>query len=121
MKCRSWRRTYRSPFRRQRFPSSGFAIPRTSPWSTWRVKRVSSSALYQTELSFIPFPDDQPIVYPDAQMWEEMSAMRKKWKDYASVDLKDQEGPTAKIRKAARRGNQLRVHRTSLGRSHHLP
>ncbi|HTU26700.1 MAG TPA: hypothetical protein VMF30_14930, partial [Pirellulales bacterium] len=57
-------------------------------------------AMYQVELAFVPFPDDQVIVYPDAQMWEEMGALRKKWKDYASVDLKDQEGPTAKIRKA---------------------
>ena len=57
-------------------------------------------AMYQVELSFMPFPDDQPIVYPDAKMWEEMTDLRKKWKKYASVDLKDQEGPTAKIRKA---------------------
>ncbi|HTU26701.1 MAG TPA: hypothetical protein VMF30_14935 [Pirellulales bacterium] len=57
-------------------------------------------AMFQAELAFVPFPDDQPIVYPDAQMWEEMGALRKKWKDYASVDLKDQEGPTARIQKA---------------------
>jgi hypothetical protein len=56
--------------------------------------------MYQSELAFVPFPDDQPIVYPDAAMWEEMTNVRKKWSKYASVDLKDQEGPTAKIRAA---------------------
>ena len=29
-------------------------------WETW----------YQVELAAIPFPDEPPIVYPDAEVWE---------------------------------------------------
>jgi hypothetical protein len=45
--------------------------------------------LYQIELSSVPFPDDPPIVYPDAAEWESLTQRRKKW---ATVDLK-QSGP----------------------------
>ncbi len=41
-------------------------------------------AMYQVELSLIPFPDNPPIVYPDAEHWATLSAGRIKW---ASVDL----------------------------------
>lgn len=41
--------------------------------------------LYQVELAHIPFPDDEPIIYPSAPVWEELTQRRKK---YASVDLK---------------------------------
>ncbi len=44
--------------------------------------------LFQIELSHIPFPDNPPIVYPDAPVWEELSKRRKA--RYASVDLKSQ-------------------------------
>ncbi len=40
--------------------------------------------IYQIELSHIPFPDDPPIIYPDAEYWEALTVRRKKW---ASVDL----------------------------------
>ena len=53
--------------------------------------------LYQSELASIPFPDDQPIVYPDASVWEELTLRRKK---YAAVDLKEKGGAEEKIRKA---------------------
>ena len=33
--------------------------------------------MYQIELSHIPFPDNPPIVYPDAPVWEELSKRRK--------------------------------------------
>ena len=33
--------------------------------------------LYQTEKSHIPFPDDPPIVYPDAEVWQQLTARRK--------------------------------------------
>ncbi len=36
--------------------------------------------LYQVELSHIPFPDNPPIVYPDAEWWQQMTIRRKeKW------------------------------------------
>ncbi len=40
--------------------------------------------MYQIELSHIAFPDNPPIVYPDAEHWEALTARRKKW---SSVDL----------------------------------
>ena len=33
--------------------------------------------MYQNELSQIPFPDDPPIIYPDAEEWEALTAHRK--------------------------------------------
>ena len=41
-------------------------------------------ALYQVELSHVPFPDEPPIVYPDPEIWEELTLNRKK---YASVSV----------------------------------
>jgi von Willebrand factor type A domain len=43
-------------------------------------------ALYQIELSHVPFPDDPPIVYPAAPVWEELTNRRKD--RYGSMDLK---------------------------------
>ena len=40
--------------------------------------------MYQVELAHIPFPDVPPIIYPDADEWEDLTNRRKK---YASVDL----------------------------------
>ncbi len=56
--------------------------------------------LYQAEAALIPFPDDQPIVYPPAYLWQEVTMRRKHWKEHAAVDLTDPVGNTAKIRKA---------------------
>ncbi|MCR4415824.1 MAG: hypothetical protein NUV77_25700, partial [Thermoguttaceae bacterium] len=41
--------------------------------------------LYQVERSHVPFPDEPPIVYPDAEIWRQLSAKRKK--EYASMSL----------------------------------
>jgi hypothetical protein len=41
--------------------------------------------MYQVEQSHVPFPDEPPIVYPDAQWWEQISIDRKR--KYASMDL----------------------------------
>ncbi|HEX6962482.1 MAG TPA: VWA domain-containing protein, partial [Lacipirellula sp.] len=43
--------------------------------------------MYQIELSHIPFPDNPPIIYPDAAVWEELTKRRK---DRYSVDLKSE-------------------------------
>jgi hypothetical protein len=42
--------------------------------------------LYQVELSSVPFPDDPPIVYPAAPVWEELTNRRRD--RYGSMDLK---------------------------------
>ncbi len=72
-------------------------------------------ALYTAEAAHIPFPDDQPIIYPPADVWQEMSVRRKKWKEFASVDLlEDQDGPTAKIRKALEEPTKMDFTETQL-------
>ena len=42
-------------------------------------------ALYQVEKSHVPFADDPPIVYPDAEWWQQMTNRRKD--RYSSMDL----------------------------------
>ena len=42
------------------------------------------NALYEVERSAIPFPDEPPIGYPDAEFWERISTDRQKYK---SIDL----------------------------------
>ena len=41
--------------------------------------------LYQVERSHIPFPDEPPIVYPDAEVWRRLTERRKK--EYSSMSL----------------------------------
>ncbi|WP_428308657.1 VWA domain-containing protein [Lacipirellula sp.] len=55
--------------------------------------------MFQTELSHIPFPDNPPIVYPDAPVWEELSKRRK---DRYSVDLKSEGEAERRIYSALR-------------------
>ncbi len=40
--------------------------------------------LHQVELSHVPFPDEPPIRWPPAAVWQQLTQRRKKW---ASVDL----------------------------------
>lgn len=47
------------------------------------------NAMYTVEDSAIPFPDDEPIIYPDRQTWQTITRERKK---YASVDLAGKPG-----------------------------
>ena len=41
-----------------------------------RKSQAWADSLYQNELAAIPFVGDPPIVYPDAEWWQEMSARR---------------------------------------------
>ena len=52
-----------------------------------RIERQKGvvDALYQVERSQIPFPDEPPIVYPDAEKWNLLTVRRKKM--YSSMDL----------------------------------
>ncbi len=52
--------------------------------------------LATVETSMVPFPDDQPVVYPDATVWEELTERRKK---YTVTDLKTVGPAEKKIRK----------------------
>lgn len=53
--------------------------------------------LYQVELSHVPFPDEPPIVWPPAEVWQALTERRKKW---ASVDLKKNSPAEEKIQSA---------------------
>jgi tetratricopeptide (TPR) repeat protein len=64
------------------------AVARAARW------RGFIDALYQVELSAIPFPDEPPIVYPAAPVWEELTNRRKK---FASVDLSSAGGSEQRI------------------------
>ncbi len=49
------------------------------------------------EVALMPFPDDQPVVYPPADEWQELTVRRKK---YAATDLKTVSPIEKKIREA---------------------
>ncbi len=53
-----------------------------------RARRADQflEALYQVELSHVPFPDEPPIRFPPAAVWNALSQRRKA--RYSSVDLK---------------------------------
>ncbi len=52
-----------------------------------RVKRQKGmiDMLYQVELSHVPFPDEPPIVYPSAEVWQRLTARRAE--EYESMSL----------------------------------
>ena len=58
--------------------------------SRLRARRADQflEALYQVELAHIPFPDEPPIRFPNAEVWKALSERRRKW---ATVDLHKEE------------------------------
>ncbi|HEY3391839.1 MAG TPA: hypothetical protein VGK58_03980 [Lacipirellulaceae bacterium] len=56
--------------------------------------------LYQVELSAVPIPDDPPIVYPPAPIWEELTNRRKD--RYGAMDLKATGEAEQRIERALR-------------------
>ncbi|RIK81536.1 MAG: hypothetical protein DCC68_08395 [Planctomycetota bacterium] len=71
-------------------------------YRTWKyvynqhVKRFNQTML-QVDTSGIPFPDNVPIIYPDAEFWEDLTNRRKQ---YASVDLQKKGSAEEKIFRA---------------------
>jgi len=57
-------------------------------------RRAFVDTMFEVERSGIPFPDEPPIVYPPAEVWEELTLRRRK---YASVDLEKESGAEGKI------------------------
>jgi hypothetical protein len=55
------------------------------------------ATMHLVDQSAIAFPDDQPIIYPPADVWRELTKAREK---YRSVDLKEAGSAEAKIIKA---------------------
>jgi hypothetical protein len=60
--------------------------------------RYFVEALQQVELSSIPYPDDPPIIYPDAEVWRQLTARRKD--RYGSMDLRAQGETEERIERA---------------------
>jgi hypothetical protein len=54
-------------------------------------------ALYLVELAHVPFPDEPPIQWPNAQVWRALTERRKKW---AQVDLRSESKPEQRISEA---------------------
>ena len=65
--------------------------------------------LYQVEKSHIPFPDEPPIVYPDAEVWQQLTARRKE--KYSSMDLAKHGTAEKKIHDALEVADAVGVHR----------
>ncbi len=72
-----------------------------------RVEREKGviDTLMQVEKSLVPFPDDPPIVYPDAELWQQLTARRKE--RYSSVDLAKQGTSEKNIHDALKEPTQL--------------
>jgi hypothetical protein len=68
--------------------------------------------LYQVERSHVPFPDDPPIVYPAADVWQELTARRVE--RYRSMDLARRGPAERKIDDALRSPTQLEFIETPL-------
>jgi hypothetical protein len=51
--------------------------------------------LHQVELSHVPFPDEPPILWPSAEVWQQLTERRRKWAD---VDLRHDSPAEARIR-----------------------
>jgi hypothetical protein len=58
--------------------------------------KASARAYLEAEKTAIPFPGEPPIVYPSAEVWEELTMRRRK---YASVDLQKRGGAEEEILK----------------------
>jgi len=61
--------------------------------------------LYQTELAHVPIPDEPPVVYPDAQTWQELTARRKE--RYQSMDLGSENPSERKILSELKKPTEL--------------
>ena len=69
-------------------------------------------AMYQTEKSHVPVADDPPIVYPDAEVWKELTARRKE--KYSSTDLSRRSPAEKKIDEALKQPTQIEFVETPL-------
>ena len=75
--------------------------------------------LWQVELSHVPFPDEPPIVYPDAEVWRQLTAKRKE--KYESMDLAVRRPMERKIVQQLEVPTQVEVDRDAAPGSARLP
>ncbi len=76
-----------------------------------RADRILET-LYQVELSHVPFPDEPPVRYPPAEVWQALSERRKKWE---STDLKQNNPNEQRIYDALEKKVDLEFIDTELG------
>ncbi|HEY1064852.1 MAG TPA: DUF4974 domain-containing protein, partial [Pirellulales bacterium] len=78
----------------------------TSEILTYREQRAVGyvASLMDVESSAIPFPDNTPIIYPAADVWQRITESRKK---YASVDLANEGEAERRIRSALEQPSEL--------------
>ncbi len=69
-------------------------------------------AMYQSERSHIPTADNPPIVYPDAEVWKELTARRKE--KYSSTNLSKVSPVEKKIEEALKQPTQIEFVETPL-------
>ena len=69
-------------------------------------------SMYQTEKSHVPVPDDPPIVYPDAEVWKELTARRKE--KYSATELSRRSPAEKKIEEALKQPTQIEFVETPL-------
>ncbi|MBN2578758.1 MAG: hypothetical protein JXB10_07170 [Pirellulales bacterium] len=81
---------------------------------TLRISRQKAvvDTLYQVEKSFVPFPDEPPIVYPDAEVWQRLSV--KRMDRYKAIDLSGQLPEEAKIEKELNKPTEVEFVETPL-------
>ncbi|MCE9557164.1 MAG: VWA domain-containing protein, partial [Planctomycetes bacterium] len=73
--------------------------------------RAVLATLFEAEKSFVPFPDEPPIVYPSAEVWEELTIRRRK---YASVDLHQSSPAERKINEQLKKTTKMEFNETRL-------
>ncbi|MBX3444948.1 MAG: VWA domain-containing protein [Planctomyces sp.] len=64
-------------------PEAAGALDKASRLRALRSDKFLAQ-LHQVELSHVPFPDEPPVNYPPAEVWQYITQIRAKWK---SVDL----------------------------------
>lgn len=69
------------------------------------------ATLHQVELSHVPFPDEPPLRYPPAEIWQAITEKRQKWK---SVDLHRASENEERIYKALDKSTDIEFTGTAL-------
>ncbi|NQT12542.1 MAG: VWA domain-containing protein, partial [Planctomycetes bacterium] len=69
-------------------------------------------ALHQTEKAHVPFADEPPIVYPEAEVWQQLTNRRRE--KYSSMDLATQGGAEQRIAAELKAPTELQFIETPL-------
>lgn len=70
-------------------------------------QRKTCDALYQSDKSATPFPDEPPITYPDSTVWARLTASRRA--KYSSMDLAQSGEKEKQIMKALKEPTQIEL------------